>query len=158
VHKTFAILTLSLFGTAASGWAQTPAPAPSAQQLNIQLLAEALRTAATFHDLVKNLNTNVEKNLAVNGASSSPSSAQSLSRTAEIVGAGAGAGAAMGELSGSQKGMMIGAAAGAAGALVIDQIVRHHEAAKAAAQAEIEAQPIPEPREFKVHPAPPLQQ
>ena len=120
-------VTLSVFCLAAVGWAQSPTPPPppaaSNSPVNLALLAEALRSASTFHDLVKNLN--VEKNL-----NQDPNAAP-LSHTAAIIGAGAGAGAAIGEMSRSQKGVLIGVAAGAAGAFVIDQILREH-AAKAA--------------------------
>ena len=129
MRKTLAILTATLLGAIAC---QAQSPAPAAPNLNLQLLAEALRTASTFHDLVKNLNANVAKNLSADATAQAP--APSLDRTAAIVGAAAGAGAALGELHGGQKGVMIGAIAGAASGLVIDQIVRHHqEAAKARA-------------------------
>lgn len=131
VRKTLAILTVTLLGSIASR-AQTPAPPPATSNLDLQLLAEALRTASTFHDLVKNLNANVARNLSADAAAQSP--APSLDRTAAIVGAAAGAGAALGELHGSQKSVIVGVIAGAASGLVIDQIVRHHqETAKARA-------------------------
>jgi hypothetical protein len=114
---------------AAAGWGQAPAPPapPTNSQVNLVLLAKALQSASTFHDLVKNLN--VEKNLNP-GPTAAP-----LDRTAAIMGAGAGAGAAIGELSHSQKGLLIGIAAGAAGGFVVDQILRQREAKAATSSA-----------------------
>lgn len=138
---TLPIITVTLLAAASAAWGQSQPPAPAAaapQQLNLQILAESLRAAATFHDLVKNLN--VEKNLNLNGAS--PSSSEPLNRMAVIAGAGAGTGAAIGELKGGQKAILIGAVAGAAGALVIDQIMRHQAAKQ-------DPQPVPELKDFK---------
>ena len=120
-------VTIGLFLMSAAAWAQSPPPAAASpnSQINLTLLVEALKTASTFHDLVKNLN--VEKNV-----SPGPNAA-ALDRTAAIMGAGAGAGAAIGELSRSQKGVLIGIAAGAAGGFVIDQLMRQREANIAAA-------------------------
>jgi hypothetical protein len=130
MKKTISSVTLGLFFMTALGWGQSPATAPppaaSNSQLNLVLLADALRSASTFHDLVKNLN--VEKNL-----NQDPNAAP-LSRTAAIMGAGAGAGAAIGEMSRSQKGVLIGVVAGTAGGFILDQILRQR-AAKAAAAA-----------------------
>jgi hypothetical protein len=138
MKKTISCVTLGLFCMAAIGWGQspatTPAPAASNSQLNLVLLAEALRSASTFHDLVKNLN--VEKNL-----NQDPNAAP-LSRTAALMGAGAGAGAALGEMSKSQKGVLIGVVAGSAGGFIIDQIMRER-AAKAAAATAAQAAPAP---------------
>jgi hypothetical protein len=148
VYKTtLPIITVTLLAAASVGWGQSQPPAPAAGQLNLQVLAEALRTAATFHDLVKNLD--VEKNLKLSDAPAG--SAQSLNRTAAIMGAGAGAGAAVGELKGGQKAILIGAVAGAVGALVIDQVMRH-QAAKA------ELQDVPEPRNLETRPRSPVQE
>ncbi len=133
----FRRVTLGLFAITVLGWAQSP-PAPTNSQINLVLLAEALRTASTFHDLVKNLN--VEKNLSQGqgqGQTGAP-----LDRTAAIMGAGAGAGAAIGELSRSQKGVLIGAAAGTVGGFVIDQILRQRDAKAAAAAAAVPAPPV----------------
>jgi hypothetical protein len=117
-------VTIGLFCMTILGWAQSPPPAqaaaPANSQINLTLLAEALRSASTFHDLVKNLN--VEKNLSP-GPNAAP-----LDRTVAIMGAGAGAGAAIGELSHSQKGILIGVVAGTAGGFVIDQILRQRDA------------------------------
>ena len=81
---------------AISAYNSTAAAAPANSQINLVLLAEALRSASTFHDLVKNLN--VEKNLNP-GPNAAP-----LDRTVAIMGAGAGAGAAIGEMSHSPEG------------------------------------------------------
>jgi hypothetical protein len=131
MKKIISGVTLGLFFMTALGWGQSPAtaPAPAAasnSQLNLVLLADALRSASTFHDLVKNLN--VEKNL------NQDPNASPLSRAAAIMGAGAGAGAAIGEMSRSQKGVLIGVVAGTAGGFILDQILRDR-AAKAAAAA-----------------------
>lgn len=137
MRKTIGSVTLGLFCMAAA-WGQSqstpqpstnqaPAAAPAGSQLNLVLLAEALRSASTFHDLVKNLN--VEKNL-----NTSPTAAP-LDRTVAIMGAGAGAGAAIGEMSRSQKGILIGVVAGTAGGFLIDQILRQRDARATAAPA-----------------------
>jgi hypothetical protein len=125
--------TLGLFCMSILGWAQSqpttppPAAAPANSQINLVLLAEALRSASTFHDLVKNLN--VEKNLNP-GPNAAP-----LDRTVAIMGAGAGAGAAIGEMSHSQKGILIGVVAGTAGGFLVDQILRQREAKPATSSA-----------------------
>ena len=137
-------IAAGLFGLASLGWSQAPPSAPSSSQLNLQVLADTLRAASTFHDLVKNLN--VQKNLNPEGAPPSTP----LARTAVIVGAGAGTGAAIGEWSGGQKAVLIGAIAGAAGGLVVDQVMRH-KAAKAETQAPSEP-PVPEAKELKLRP------
>lgn len=128
-------VTLGLFCLTVLGLAQSPVSPPVQSQIsshiNLALLAEALRAASTFHDLVQNLN--VEKNL------SQDQTAAPLNRTAAIMGAGAGAGAAIGELSRSQKGILIGVAAGTAGGFIIDQILRQ----KAAKPATSSTVPVP---------------
>jgi hypothetical protein len=132
LKKIIGSVTLGLFAMTAAGWAQSPAPtAPPANsqvnnsqtnnsQINLVLLAEALRSASTFHDLVKNLNVEKTVNPGPNAAP--------LDRTVSIMGAGAGAGAAIGEMSHSQKGILIGVVAGTAGGFVIDQLLRQRDA------------------------------
>jgi hypothetical protein len=133
LKKTIGSITLGLFSMAAAGWAQSPLPAATPAnsqvnpQINLVLLAEALRSASTFHDLVKNLN--VEKTLSP-GPNAAP-----LDRTVSILGAGAGAGAAIGEMSHSQKGILIGVVAGTAGGFVIDQLLRQRDARAATSSA-----------------------
>ncbi len=152
MYKTTLTMTVVILLTAASpGWSQAQPTAPGTPQLNLQVLAEALRAAATFHDLVKNLD--VEKNLKLGDASAG--SAQTLDRTAAILGAGAGAGAAIGELKGGQKAVLIGVAAGAAGALVLDQVLRHKEA-KLDAQPAPGSQLAPEPKKLETRPRDPV--
>jgi hypothetical protein len=128
LKNILATFTVGLLSVASLGWCQSPPPVPAKpplnSQINLQVLAETLRTAATFHDLVKNLN--VEKNLNPDGGPAP--SADPLKRTAAIVGAGAGAGAAIGELRGGQKAVLIGILAGAVGGLVVDQVMRHNGA------------------------------
>jgi hypothetical protein len=157
--KHLAATAVILLGFASFGLAQEAPVAPAAPQLNLRMLAETLRAASTFHDLVKNLN--VQKNLNPDGGSAAGTQAspnQAMARTAAMVGAGAGTGAAIGEWNGSQKSVAIGVIAGAAGGLILDQILRH-KAAKAEAQTQAQAdsgQPVPEIKGFKPRPAPPV--
>jgi hypothetical protein len=106
--------------------AQAPAPAPT-NQLTPQVLGEMLRSAATFHELVENLNLkkNFGTDVHVAGANGVPQ--HSITRTAETIGAGAGVGAAIGGMTKSQNGVLIGALVGGAGGLIIDQILKHKE-------------------------------
>jgi hypothetical protein len=152
MYKTTLPIIAIILAGASAAWGQSPPPAPApATQLNLQILAESLRTAATFHDLVKSLN--IEKNLNLDTAS--PASAEPLSRMAAVLGAGAGAGAAIGEMKGGQKAVLIGAVAGAAGALVIDKVLQH-QASKSDPRA-AGTQPVPEPKDFKTRPGNPVQ-
>jgi hypothetical protein len=115
-----------------------PLPAPQGvpnQDINLQFLAEVLRSATAFHDVVRSLQ--LEKRFGPQSqAPADPSDPdrqrRDLERTAEIMGAGAGAGVAIGGMTHSEKGLLIGALAGTAGGLLIDQILRHREAKQAA--------------------------
>jgi hypothetical protein len=102
-------------------FAQSPAPVASANnsQLNLQFLADVLRSAAASRSAIQGMN--LDKTFSDGGATSA-------GRTAAVMGAGAGVGAAIGEMSHSQKGLLIGAIAGGAGALIIDQILQHNAA------------------------------
>jgi len=89
------------------------------------MLASMLRTAATFHELVANLNKSLGPDQHVLG--SDGQFHHPAERTAETIGAGAGAGAALGAMSHSPNGVMIGALIGGAGGLIVDQILKHRE-------------------------------
>jgi len=108
------------------GSPNTPA-APPPDQLTPQVLGEMLRSATTFHELVKNMNLN--KSLGPDQHIQGPDGRlhHPLERTAETIGAGAGAGAAIGAMTRSQNGVLIGALIGGAGGLIIDQILKHRE-------------------------------
>lgn len=86
-----------------------------------------LRSATTFHDLVRNLNLN--KSLGPDQHIEGPDGRlhHPLERTAETIGAGAGAGAAIGAMTHSQNGVLVGALIGGASGLIIDQILKHRE-------------------------------
>lgn len=104
--------------------------APGPDQLTPQVLAEMLRSATTFHDLVRSMNLN--KSLGPDQHVQGPDGRlhHPLERTAETMGAGAGAGAAIGAMTHSQNGVLIGALVGGAGGLIIDQILKHREELK----------------------------
>lgn len=86
-----------------------------------------LRSASTFHDLVRNLNINKsfgpDQHVAgVDGRLHHP-----IERTAQTIGAGVGAGAAIGAMTRSQNGVLIGALIGGVGGLILDEVLRHRE-------------------------------
>lgn len=107
--------------------AQAPAPQPN--QITPQVLGEMLRTAATFHDLVQNLNLSKSLGPDVHVPRPDGLPEHSVTRTAETIGAGAGVGAAIGGMTHRQNGVLIGALIGGAGGLIIDEILKHREAA-----------------------------
>jgi hypothetical protein len=132
---TFILLFFSRFALSQSP-AQTPpsgrAPvspnthaAPARDQLTPQVLAEMLRSATTFHELVQNLNKSLGPDQHIQGPDGRLH--HPLERTAETIGAGAGAGAAIGAMTHSQNGVFIGALVGGASGLIIDQILKHRE-------------------------------
>jgi hypothetical protein len=148
-HTTSSVIT-GLIVAAGFVMAQTPiqtpppaypnhqAPPPAAQasaqnQMNMQMLGEMLRTAATFHDFVRSMN--ISQALGPDPHTIGPDGKlhHSMDRTAETIGAGAGVGAALGAMSHSQNGVMIGALIGGASGLIIDQIVKQHEQQQARA-------------------------
>ena len=128
MHKVL-IAAAGFFSLSGFVMAQAPAPAPS-NQLSPQVLGEMLRSAATFHELVENLNLkkNFGSDVHVPGPDGTPQ--HSITRTAETIGAGAGVGAAIGGMTKSQNGVLIGALVGGAGGLIIDQILKHKEEAQ----------------------------
>lgn len=106
--------------------AQSPAPPPS-NQLTPQVLGEMLRSATTFHDLVRNLNLNDKLGPDIHSVGPDGALHHSVQRTAATVGAGAGIGVAIGGLSHKQNGALIGALIGSAGGLIVDEILKHRE-------------------------------
>ena len=101
-------------------------PAPS-NQLTPQVLGEMLRSATTFHELVRNLNLNKNFGPDVHVAGPDGAPQHSVERTAQTIGAGAGVGAAIGGMTKGQNGVLIGALIGGAGGLIVDQILKHKE-------------------------------
>jgi hypothetical protein len=102
-------------------------------QLNPQMLGEVLRSATTFHQLVENMNLSNSLGPDQHVVGPDGQAHHSLERTAATIGAGAGAGAAIGGMSKSSNGVLIGALIGSAGGLIVDQIVRRQEIARAQA-------------------------
>jgi hypothetical protein len=84
-----------------------------------------LRSATTFHDLVRDLNKNLGPDDHRPGPDGIPQ--HSIERTATTIGAGAGVGAAIGGMTRNQNGVLIGAMIGGAGGLILDQILKHRE-------------------------------
>ncbi len=93
--------------------------------LSTQTLAEMLRSASSFHDLVQNLNKSLGPDVHAVGPNGTLQ--HSAERTAVTIGAGAGVGAAIGEMTKSPNGVLVGALLGGAGGLVVDQILKHRE-------------------------------
>lgn len=105
---------------------QTPRPAP-VNEVTPQVLGDMLHSAATFNELVRNMNLNRSLGPDVHAFGADGRLRHSVQRTAETIGAGAGAGAAIGAMSRNPNGVMIGALIGGAGGLIVDQILRHRE-------------------------------
>jgi hypothetical protein len=135
--KVLAALSfLSLSGLALAQQAQqAQQPAAPSNQLTPQVLGEMLRSAATFHELVQNLN--LKKNFGPDDHVAGPNGLpqHSIARTAQTIGAGAGVGAAIGGMTKGQNGVLIGALIGGAGGLIVDQILKHKEDTQAPAAA-----------------------
>src|SRR5258708_15328233 len=127
IHRAGA--ALALFALSGSALAQPPAQTPPADrppaypnsqaasapdQLTPQVLGEMLRSATTFHELVRNLNLNKNFGPDVHVAGPDGAPQHSVERTAATIGAGAGAGAAIGGMTKSQNGVLIGALIGGA--------------------------------------------
>jgi Glycine zipper len=125
--KKVVLAILSLVCVSTLALAQAPAPAPAPNQITPQTLAEMLRTASTFHELVRNLNMNkaLGPDVHVVGADGVPQ--HSTERTAATIGAGAGVGAAIGGMTRNQNGVLIGALIGGASGLIVDEIMKHRE-------------------------------
>jgi len=118
--------------------AQPPAPPPSSQ-LTTQVLADMLRSATSFHDLVQSLNVNKSLGPDIHTIGPNGLPQHSMERTAATIGAGAGVGVAIGEMSHKPNGVLIGAFIGGAGGLIIDEIVKHRE------QTQLKPVPAPVP-------------
>lgn len=135
--KQFWTISSALILFSVAAFAQNPAPvspAPS-NQLTPQVLADMLRSATSFHDLVQNLNQSLGPDVHTIGPNGLPQ--HSVERTAATIGAGAGVGAAIGAMSHKQNGVLIGAFIGGAGGLIVDEIVKHRE--------QTHLQPVPAP-------------
>jgi len=142
LYSTFAMVLVS--GVA---FAQAPVPvqapantphannAPATGQLSPQMLGQMLQSAATFHELVQNLNLKAALGPDQHVIGADGREHHSMERTVQTIGAGAGAGAAIGAMTHSQNGMMIGALVGAGAGILIDQIVKVQEEQKLRAAA-----------------------
>jgi hypothetical protein len=104
--------------------------APAAGQLTPQTLGAMLSSAATFHELVQNLNLGKALGPDEHVLGADGQMHHSMDRTAQTIGAGAGAGAAIGAMTHGQNGVLIGALVGAGSGLLIDQILKQREQAK----------------------------
>ena len=130
MHKHLGRVTFALLALSGFVLAQSPAQAPPPEQMSPQVLAEMLRSATTFHELVRNMN--LDQSLGQDHHVPGPDGRlhHPLARTAETVGAGAGVGAAIGAMSHRPNGVLIGALIGGAGGFIVDQILKHREEAK----------------------------
>ena len=137
--KQFLTMSSALIFFTVMAAAQTPPPSPqaSSNQLTPQVLAEMLRSATTFHDVVQNLDKSLGPDVHTIGPNGLPQ--HSVVRTATTIGAGAGVGAAIGSMSHKQDGVLIGAFIGGAGGLIVDEILKHRE------QTHTQPQPVPAP-------------
>ena len=122
--KNLLAAIIVLVALASFTMAQSPAPPPN-NQITPQVLADMLRSATTFHDLVQNLGKSLGPDVHTVAPNGQPQ--HSLNRTAATIGAGAGVGAAIGGMSHKQDALLIGAMIGGAGGLILDEILRHHE-------------------------------
>jgi hypothetical protein len=126
--KRFVTMSSALILFIIAALAQTPAPPAPSSQLTPQVLADMLRSATTFHDLVQNLDRSLGPDVHTIGPNGLPQ--HSVERTAATIGAGAGVGAAIGSMTHKQNGPLIGAFIGGAGGLIIDEILKHREQAQ----------------------------
>ena len=144
------LVSLALGQTAAPSQAPSAAKPPSPNQLTPQMLGAMLQSAATFHELVENLNLKKSFGTDEHVQGSDGQFHHSMERTAQTIGAGAGAGAAVGAITHSQNGVLIGALVGGASGLIIDEILKHRERSRGTGGAQCGV-PRHElcPREFK---------
>ncbi len=145
------VLTLATFGFLSVGGlvlAQSQPAAPS-NQLTPQVLGEMLRSATTFHELVRNLNLNKNFGPDVHLAGPNGRPQHSVERTAQTIGAGAGVGAAIGGMTKGQNGVLVGALIGGAGGLIVDQILKHKEETQ---QNKIAYPVVPETKQLRERP------
>ena len=137
--KNLLAAIIVLVAVASVSMAQSAAPPPP-NQITPQVLAEMLRSATTFHDLVQNLSKSLGPDVHIVNPNGQPQ--HSVNRTAATIGAGAGVGAAIGGMSHKQDAMIMGAMIGGAGGLVLDEILRHHEET----HPKPVYQPVPDPQ------------
>ena len=137
IHKTLfsAMIGLLALTTAAVAQPLPPyvpptGPVPAADQMTPQTLGDMLRSATTFHEMVRGMNLNRAMGPDVHAVGQDGRYHHSVQRTAETVGAGAGVGAAIGAMSRKDNGVLIGALVGGFGGLIVDQIMKHREEAR----------------------------
>jgi hypothetical protein len=133
------------------------APAPQhpsslASQMTPQMLGEMLRTAATFSAMVHNMNLSSALGPDQHTVGPDGQLHHSMERTAQTIGAGAGAGAALGAMSKNQNGVMIGALIGGAAGLIIDQIMKEQEVARAKAANNAAPSQAPSQNQYQYDP------
>jgi hypothetical protein len=126
MYRVLALATCGILSLGGLAMAQSQPAAPS-NQLTPQVLGEMLRSATTFHELVRNLNLNKNFGPDVHLAGPNGTPQHSVERTAQTIGAGAGVGAAIGGMTKGQNGVLVGALIGGAGGLIVDQILKHKE-------------------------------
>lgn len=158
VASLMLVSSMAMAQTAAPNQAATPAKPASANQLTPQMLGAMLQSAATFHELVENMN--LKKSFGTDEHVQGPDGQfhHSMERTAQTIGAGAGVGAAVGGMTHSQNGVLIGALVGGAGGLIIDEILKHREETADRTQGNAAAQDTNVPREFKQRDPAPVRQ
>ena len=111
----------------APAYPNPPASSPNPGAVTPQTLGEMLRSATTFHELVRSMNLHQSVGPDVHYVGPDGKIHHSVERTAATIGAGAGAGAAIGAMSHSQNGVLIGALVGGAGGFILDEILKHRE-------------------------------
>ena len=142
--KPLWLVVSALIAMSTLALAQTPAPAPPpSNQLTTQALADMLRTATGFHDLVQNLNLSKSLGPDVHTIGPNGLPQHSVERTAATIGAGAGVGAALCQMSHNPNGVLIGAFLGGAGGLIVDEILKHREQTHPRPVAEPAPVPVP---------------
>jgi hypothetical protein len=94
-------------------------------QIDLQFVADVMRTAAAFNTMVKSMNLPQAFNPSAQVADQS---GRRVNHQAAALGAGAGIGAAVGAMSGKKNGALIGAAVCGTSALIIEEIVKQQQA------------------------------
>ena len=122
-YATILLTGVTLF---AAPQPQTPPqagpPAAVIPQVDLQFVADVMRTAAAFNAMVKSMNLPQAFNPS---AQVTDQSGRPVNHQAAALGAGAGIGAAVGAMTGKRNGALIGAAVGGTSALVIEEILKH---------------------------------
>ena len=148
MYRNFALATFAVVSFSGLALAQSPPPPPAVsiqlnpQMLNPQMLGAMLNSAATFHELVRNLNLSRSLGPDQDYVGADGQLHHPIARTAATIGAGAGAGAAIGEMTHSSNGVLIGALIGGAGGLIVDQMLKHQEEVKQRAYANAPPPPV----------------